>query len=273
MNEASSEVVLYAVADGVAHITLNRPERLNASNRELSRGLNDAFDRAAADTEVCVVLLSGAGRAFCAGADLRILDELSADPDAPNSGSGGLRYDGLMNLQKPVIAAIHGACAGIGLAMACSADIRIAADDAVFVAPFAKLGLCAEGGLAWLLARLVGAGNAAEMLMSARRIEAHEAYAKGLVSQLLPREGFGEAAMAYAVSVAQGAPASFAMMKRQLAAVSGQSFEEARILANALTQDTLHAADFKEAIAARQEGRAPRFDPVAARFDPPVTNR
>lgn len=142
------DVVLYAAGRGVARITLNRPDRLNASNGELSRGLTAAFTRAAADPEVRVILVAGAGRAFCAGADLQVLGELSDDASAPNSGSGGLRYDGLMLLPKPVIAAIHGPCAGIGLALACAADIRIAAADAVFVAPFAKLGLCAEGGLA-----------------------------------------------------------------------------------------------------------------------------
>src|SRR3546814_6642163 len=101
---------------------------------------------------------------------------MSDDPSAPNSGSGGLRYDGLMRLPKPVVAAIHGPCAGIGLALACAADIRIAADDAVFVAPFAKLGLCAEGGLAWSLSRLMGPGNAAEM-----RAEEHTSELQSLI--------------------------------------------------------------------------------------------
>ena len=173
--EQPDEVVLYEAVRGVARITLNRPDRLNASNGAVSRGLTAAFTRAGTDPEVRVVLLTGAGRAFCAGADMAVLGELSADPAAPNSGSGGLRYDGIMLLDKPVIAAVHGACAGIGLAMACATDIRIAADDAVFVAPFAKLGLCAEGGLAWSLTRLMGQGHAAEMLLTARRVGAAEA--------------------------------------------------------------------------------------------------
>ena len=193
---SAGDEVLYAVERGVARITLNRPERLNASNGALSRGLTAAFDRAAGDPEVRVVLLAGAGRGFCAGADMEVLGELSDDPDAPNSGSDGLCYDGLMFLPKPVIVAVHGACAGVGLAMACAADIRIAAQDAFFLAPFAQLGLCAEGGLAWLLARLMGQGNAAEMLLSARRVAAQEALAKGLVAQVLPAAGFADAAFA-----------------------------------------------------------------------------
>lgn len=265
------DVVLYAAGRGVARITLNRPDRLNAWNGELSRGLTAAFTRAAADPEVRVILLAGAGRAFCAGADLQVLGELSDDASAPNSGSGGLRYDGLMLLPKPVIAAIHGPCAGIGLALACAADIRIAAADAVFVAPFAKLGLCAEGGLAWSLSRLIGPGNAAEMLMSARRVGAEEAYAKGLVSRILPREGFAAAALVCAIELAGNAPTSFAMMKAQLREAAGEDFETARASAAALTRATLDAPDFREALAAKREGRAPRFAAVAAPFAPPVS--
>lgn len=268
---AVGEVVLYAEEGGVACVTLNRPDRLNASNGDLSRALTAALARAGADPAVRVILLMGAGRAFCAGADLQVLDELSDDPSAPNSGSGGLRYDGLMRLPKPIVAAIHGPCAGIGLALACAADIRIAADDAVFVAPFAKLGLCAEGGLAWSLSRLMGPGNAAEMLMSARRVGAEEALAKGLVSRLLPRDGFAVAARAYASDLAQGAPASFAMMKRQLRHADGGDFEAARASAADWTRKTLDAPDFKEALAAKREGRAPRFEPVTAVFAPPIS--
>ena len=186
MSEIAGDVVLYAVSDGIARITLNRPDRLNASNGDMSRGLTTAFSKAAADPDVHVILLSGAGRGFCAGADMQVLDAYAADPRAPNAGSGGLRYDGLMVLPKPVIAAIHGPCAGIGLAMVCAADIRLAAEDAVFVAPFAGLGLSAEGGLAWSLSRLMGPGNAADMLLSARRVGAQEAYAKGLKCRTFP---------------------------------------------------------------------------------------
>ncbi len=270
--EQPDEVVLYEAARGVARITLNRPDRLNASNGTVSRGLTAAFTRAGADPEVRVVLLTGAGRAFCAGADMAVLGELSADPAAPNSGSGGLRYDGIMLLDKPVIAAVHGACAGIGLAMACAADIRIAADNAVFVAPFAKLGLCAEGGLAWSLTRLMGQGHAAEMLLTARRVGAAEALAKGLVSQVLPAEGFAEAALAYAEDLAQGSPASFATMKRQLREVDWQDFETARATSMTLTRETLDGADFKEAMAARREGRVARMEGLSVPFAPPVSN-
>jgi enoyl-CoA hydratase/carnithine racemase len=264
--------VLYSVERGVARITLNRPRRLNASNGALSRALTVAFEDAAGSAEVRVILLSGAGRGFCAGADMQVLGELSDDPKAPNSGSGGLRYDGLTLLAKPVIAAVHGPCAGIGLAMACAADFRIAADDAFFVAPFARLGLCAEGGLAWLLSRAMGMGNAAEMLMSARQVGAQEALAKGLVQQVLPTEGFAQAALDYAIRLAvECAPASFALVKAQLAAVHRQTFEEARTEATEIAIHTTASDDFREAVAARSENRPPRFSPLTAHFGPPIS--
>lgn len=267
-----ADAVLYAVGHGVARITLNRPERLNASNGALSRGLTAAFTAAAADPDVRVVLMAGSGRAFCAGADMQVLNELSDDPQAPNSGSGGLRYDGLMHLPKPVVAAVHGACAGMGLALACCADIRIASTDAFFLAPFARLGLCAEGGLAWLLPRLIGAGHAAEMLLSARRVGAEEALAKGLVSQIFPADNFQEAALAYATAMAEGVPGSFAAIKVQLRDATAQDFETARTAAAELTRGTLANADFREAMAARREQRPPRFAPMVSRFAPPVSD-
>lgn len=268
---SSESVVLYATGDGVARITLNRPERLNASNGEISRGLTDAFTRAGCDPTVSVILLAGAGRGFCAGADQTVLKQLSAAADAPYEGSKSLRYDGIMLLPKPVIAAVHGPCVGIGLALACAADVRLAAEDAFFLAPFAAMGLCAEGGLAWSLPRLMGAGNAAEMLLSARRVGATEAYAKGLVSQVLPLDGFHAAALDYALAMARNAPASFAHMKRQLREADGLDFEAARSQAYTLTRATLDTADFKEAVAARGEQRKPAFSPVIAAFNPNIS--
>jgi enoyl-CoA hydratase/carnithine racemase len=155
--------------------------------------------------------------------------------------------------------------------MACAADIRLAAEDAFFVAPFAGLGLCAEGGLAWSLSRLIGPGNAADMLMSARRVGAQEAYAKGLVSQVLPNDGFIAAASEYAHMVSTNAPASFAIMKRQLREAYLQDFEAARTDAHALTQETLKSADFKESMTAKREKRLARFTPVTSVFEPPVS--
>lgn len=272
MTAVAGEEVLYAASDGVARITLNRPDRLNASNGALSRGLTAAFRKAGADPAVRVVLLAGAGRAFCSGADMQVLGELSADPAAPNSGSGGLRYDGIMHFDKPVVAAVHGACAGMGLAMACCADIRLASQSAFFLAPFSQLGLCAEAGLAWLLERLMGKGHATEMLLSARRIGAEEALAKGLVSRVLPDEGFHDAALDYALTLARtGSPASFALIKRQLREDVPGSYEAARVASFETTRATLQGADFREAMASRKERRGPNFIGLTSEFAPPVS--
>jgi 2-(1,2-epoxy-1,2-dihydrophenyl)acetyl-CoA isomerase len=268
----AEEAVLYAEDRGVARVTLNRPDRLNASNGDLSRGLTAAMARAAASEAVRVILLQGAGRGFCAGADQQVLNEISADATAPNSGSGGLRYDGFMTMPKPVIAAVHGACVGVGLAMACAADIRIASHSAFFLAPFATLGMCAEQGLDWLLSRIMGTGNAAEMLLSARRVPAEEAFAKGLVSHVYPDADFADAAFAYALDLAsRGAPSSFAMIKGQLLRAPGQDYGTRRAEASALAVGTFDAPDFLEAMAARREKRRPAFSGISADFDPPIS--
>lgn len=264
--------VLLEVSRGVACVTLNRPDRLNASNGAMSRELSRILEQASQSAEVRVILLRGAGRGFCAGADTEVLNQLSADDGESNERSKDLRYDGIMQLPKPVIAAVHGPCAGIGLALACACDFRLAAENAFFLAPFARLALCAESGLAWLLARAMGPGNAAEMLMCARRIGSREAYEKGLVAKVMPDEGFSNAAFEYAACMAEEcAPSSFALMKRQLRDAPGQDFDDARAQAEMMTRDTLGSKDFREAVAARREDRAPEFSAVTAEFGPPIS--
>lgn len=268
MAEAESdELVLSSVAHGVATITLNRPARLNAINGRLSRALNLALDAAARSEEVRVILLMGAGRAFCAGADDQVLSEYAADPKAQNSGSGRLRYGDLMQLPKPVIAAVHGACAGVGVALACCADIRLASADAFFLAPFARLGLTAEVGLGWLLPRLVGTGNAMDILMSAERIMAEDAKAMGLVRAVFAAEDFATQAEDYARKLAaSGAPSALRAIKEQVYAGWNQDFSTAEDDAARLTFAALEGPDFAEAIRARKERRQPSFTPLSAPF-------
>jgi enoyl-CoA hydratase/carnithine racemase len=261
--------VLYHVADGVARLTLNRPDRLNAINGALSRRLNRLLDQASRDAAVRVILIDGAGRGFCGGADQQVLDEYAGDPKGPNSGSGRLRYGDLMQIPKPVIAAVHGACAGVAAALACCADIRIAAANAFFVIPFARIGLTAEVGLAWLLPRLIGTGNALELLMTGDRVSAARAAELGLVQQVLPDEGFADAALAYANRLAAGsAPTSLAAIKRQVYAGWGQDFAGADDLAARLTFDSLEGPDFAEAMRARKAKRPPAYGGVSHSFLP-----
>jgi 2-(1,2-epoxy-1,2-dihydrophenyl)acetyl-CoA isomerase len=262
-----SQTVLIEIQDGVAILTLNRPERLNAVNGELSRALNSSLEAASRSSDVRVILITGAGKAFCAGADSKVLNEYAADPSAPNSGSGKLRYGELLALPKPVIAAVNGACAGVGLALAACSDIRLASADAFFVAPFAQLGLTAEVGLAWLLPRLVGTGNALDLLMAARRVGASEALSMGLVTRVFPRDSFMSEAKSYAAAMAgAGAPGALLSIKQQVYSALTQDFAAALADSVRLTFESLNGADFKEAIAARRAGRRPNFEPISAPF-------
>jgi 2-(1,2-epoxy-1,2-dihydrophenyl)acetyl-CoA isomerase len=263
----AGNTVLTEIRDGVATLTLNRPERLNAVNGELSRALNHALEAASQSRDVRVILITGAGKAFCAGADSKVLNEYAADPAAPNSGSGRLRYGELMALQKPVIAAVNGPCAGIGVALACCCDIRLASDGAFFLAPFVQLGLTAEVGLAWLLPRLIGTGNALDLLMSARRMGADEALSKGLVTCVYPSGSFPSAAWGYAAAMAAaGAPGALLAIKRQVYSALAQDFAAAETDSVHLTFESLRGPDFKEAMAAQREGRRPQFAPVGVPF-------
>jgi len=266
MNDPEASVLL-STTDGVATITLNRPHRANAVNGDLSRQLNHALDTASRSPDVRVILITGAGKAFCAGADTKVLGEYAADPAAPNSGSGKLRYSALMHLPKPVIVAVNGACAGVGLALACFADIRIASHDAFFLAPFAKLGLTAELGLGWLLPRLIGTGNAMHLLLSAERVTAAQATDMGLVTALFDAEDFQARAHDYALRIASGpAPSSLALIKRQVYDALSQNFAAAEDEAFHLTFESLEGDDFKEAVSSNQHGRKPAFKPVSEPF-------
>lgn len=273
MNTESSEnpqrlgSVLTEIHDGVAIVTLNRPERLNAINGELSRSLNIALEAASRSNDVRVILITGAGKAFCAGADSKVLNEYAGDPLAPNSGSGRLRYGELMDLPKPVIAAVNGACAGVGVALACCCDIRLASDNAFFLTAFVQLGLTAEVGLGWLLPRLIGTGNAMDLLMAARRIGADEALSMGLVTRVFPSESFLPDAKAYAAAIAAaGAPRALLSVKRQVYSALAQDFGAAEAESVRLTFESLKGPDFQEAMVARREGRRPQFEPVSAPF-------
>jgi enoyl-CoA hydratase/carnithine racemase len=174
-----------------------------------------------------------------------------------------------MGLPKPVIAAVNGPCAGVGVGLACCADIRLGSSEAYFLTPFAGLGLTAELGLGWLLPRLIGTGNAMDMLMASRRIGAAEALSIGLVSRLYPAETFREDVQAYAAAMAAGAaPAALMTIKRQVQAGLTQDFATAMEDAYRLMRESLAGPDFKEAMEAKRAGRKPAFAPVSAPFLP-----
>ena len=186
--------ILYEVSDKIATITLNRPDRMNAWTGIMEHEVREAMMAASRDDDVRVIVLTGAGRAFCAGADMEALK--SIDPDAMRRAENippfdmnrrpdwQTRYAYYPSIPKPVIGMLNGATAGIGLVHALYCDLRFAAEGAVFTTAFARRGLIAEHGISWMLPRLVGHANALDLLMSARRVSSDEALRMGLVNRL-----------------------------------------------------------------------------------------
>ena len=274
--------ILYTVEDGVAVVTLNRPDQLNAWRAEMEREVREAMARAGGDDAVRVIVLTGAGRGFCAGADMKGLQSTvasgqagSAPTEAPASAGTPRRprpfdptsrsdfqrqYSYFPAVPKPIIAAINGACAGLGLVMALYADVRFASDTAKFTTAFSRRGLIAEHGISWLLPRLVGMANAADLLFSARTFLAPEAGAMGLVNRVIPHERFEDEVMAYARMLAtEVSPRSLREMKREIWNAQFQGLGEAIDAANADMVGSFVSEDFKEGVAHFVEKRSPSF--------------
>lgn len=267
---ASSEPVLYRVSDaGVALITLNRPERRNAWGGALTSTFFRRLEAAEADSHVRVIVITGSGRAFCVGADMGDLGTISSttvesagETDVTSLVAEKHPYF-LTQLRKPVIAAINGSIAGIGLSLALMADIRFAAAGAKFTTSFARRGLVAEYGISWILPRLAGWGAAADLLLSGRTFLAEEAFDLGLVKQVLPGDELLDHALAYAEDIARNcAPSSLAVMKRQLYADAGLPIVETSDKAEALMHESMTRSDFIEGITAFFEKRSPKFPPL-----------
>jgi enoyl-CoA hydratase/carnithine racemase len=209
-----SEVVLKDVQDGVAVLTLNRPDRLNAWTQELERDYFAALGECADSPEVRVIVVTGAGRGFCAGADMQELQTLGEDGVSEDQRNGARTAQSYpLTVPKPIIAAINGPCAGIGLVQALMCDIRFAAEDAKLTTAFARRGLVAEHGISWVLPRLVGPARALDLLLSGRVVLGREAAAMGLVNAAMAREAVLEQTLAYARDLAVNcSPASMATM-------------------------------------------------------------
>ncbi len=252
--------------DGVCTITLDRPERLNAVNPALAEELPAALLRAAGDDAVRVVVVTGAGRGFCAGLDL------NEPAGAAVLGGGGTRAERLdvygwvgrwvqavVGCEKPVIAAVNGAAAGAGFGLALACDLRLVADAATMTAGYVRRGLSPDAGVSYFLPRLVGLSRAMDITLTGRDIPAAEAERIGLASAVLPTDGFADAVVAYARRIAAGPPVALALTKRLLTA----SFD--RTLDAQLRDELAHiktafgTADVREAMTAFREKRAPTF--------------
>ncbi len=266
-----SDVVQMEVSDGVAVLTLNRPDRLNAWTPELQTRYFDLLDECTGREEVRAIVVTGAGRGFCAGADMQNLQTLA---DAANAGAGAegngaatariddrpVRYP--LSIPKPVIAAINGPCAGIGLVLAVMCDVRFAAAEAKFTTAFARRGLVAEHGIAFMLPRLIGPARALDILLSGRIFLGTEAAELGVVNRVFESDVL-EAALEYARELArESSPASMAAMKRQVYADLERSLSDSVSDADRLMGQSFGAPDFAEGVQSFLERRSPQFAPI-----------
>lgn len=261
---SDTDPVLYEVDDRVAIITFNRPERLNAWNGPLGKGYFDALDRAAADPDVRVIVVTGAGKGWCAGADMDVLQGISS-LDSSDGPADTRDATHAITLSKPVIAAVNGACAGLGFVHAVACDLRFAAEGAKFTSSFGRRGLIAEYGVSWTLPRLVGQSVALDVLMSGRVFLAEEAKEMGIVNRVFPPDQLMAETLAYARDMADNvSPTSMKIMKRQVYTHPKMQLADAVAESVELMQGTLQAPDFKEGVASFLEKRPPQFNPLSS---------
>jgi enoyl-CoA hydratase/carnithine racemase len=265
--------VLYESRDGVGLVTLNRPHRGNAWTGRMEMELREALVQAAADPAVRVIVVTGAGERFCVGGDSQALeghvergsyDSGVTEPLAPVGGADDPdlagRFSFLWGVEKPVVAAVNGAAAGLGFVLMCFCDLRFAAEGAKLTISFPRLGLPAEAGISWLLPRLVGTTRAADLLLTSRVMAAEEAERIGLVNRVLPAERLLPETMAFARRLGQEmAPSSLRVIKEQLYSDLRGGLAESQAVAHRRMDEMIGGTDFKEGVAALVERRPPRF--------------
>ncbi|MGD0435133.1 MAG: enoyl-CoA hydratase [Bryobacteraceae bacterium] len=272
----ANQETLYHVSDRVATVTLNRPDKLNAWTAVMEQEVRASIYEAEKDDSVRVIVLTGAGRGFCAGADMSLLGAIAkqglghaGEHVLANSGNGHRanvradfqkKYSYFPSIQKPVIAAVNGPAVGLGFIISLYCDLRFASDAARFGTAFAKRGLIAEYGLAWLLPRLIGPANALDMLFSARLVDASEALHMGLVNRVFPQEGFLDGVLSYAKELANNvSPRSMRVIKEQVYNAMFQTLSEAFEASEKEMIQSLQCEDFKEGVAHFLEKRAAAF--------------
>ncbi|MEX2112252.1 MAG: enoyl-CoA hydratase [Pirellulales bacterium] len=270
--------IIYDVRERVATLALNRPDKLNAWTATMEQEVLEALTSAERDENVRVIVLTGAGRGFCAGADMGSLNSVASEQGGFAEIEKRLRakfvgpqregapvdfqktYSYLLDIKKPILGAINGAAAGLGMVIALYCDIRFASDKAKFSTAFSRRGLIAEYGMSWMLPRIVGIANALDLLYSARLVEADEALRMGLVSRVFPQESFESDVRKYAVELANAvSPRSMRIIKRQVYEGLLQSLGESIDAANEEMLGALACEDFKEGVAHFLEKRAPAF--------------
>src|SRR5580765_6131046 len=257
--------------EGVLTITLNRPDVLNALNREVHQGIFDALERAKGDDSVRAVVITGAGRGFCVGQDLQEFSGGAGDVAQNLRDNYHRNVLAIRELEKPVIAAVNGAAAGAGMSLALACDIRIAADSATFVPAFINIGLVPDSGGTWLARRLLGTTRAFEWLTTGRRLPADEAREWGVVNEVVPADELmhraNEVALLYAAM-----PTRAVWRTKQLLDEAENSSFAAQLEREAVTQSELtQTPDFREGVAAFLEKREPAFTGADVERPHPIT--
>ena len=269
----------YAVNGPSAVITLNRPDALNAFTNRMLEEFKHALGQAEQDREVVGIVLTGAGRGFCAGMDI---NSLSSQASGSRSSQGGQRstleadpgdksmgenftsaFTYIMTIRKPIIAAVNGACAGLGMSIALLCDLRFGSENTRFVTAFSQRGLIAEHGQSWILPRLIGPGRALDLLWSSRRLGVEEAKELGLIDRVLPHDELLNGALEYIADLAANcSPTSLMVMKQQIYRHLNMPLGEAMRETNQLMAESLARDDFREGVRSYIEKRPPTFSRI-----------
>lgn len=263
------ELIYEQDGDGVVTITLNRPEKLNAIGTQLGFELVDAVERVERDESAKVIVFTGAGRAFCSGAD-------QSGVQSPNAvelreeygyrrvtrapfGQWGVLFEKLGHYQKPIIAAVNGVAAGGGLSLALVSDIRIASTEASFIAVFVRRGLVPDTGTSYLLPQMIGPGRASEMLMTGRTVSAEEAYEWGMLNRLVDPDALMPEALGLARQIAKGPSMTIELTKRLITGVTRDGYDK-QLQLEGWGQGIAQASeDVKEGVRSFQQKREPQW--------------
>lgn len=254
------ETILYEVSEGIAVVTLNRPDKFNAFTAVMNKEITDALKQAQKDADVRCIVLTGAGKAFNAGQDL---SDVAGGGDVDYGAFLRDRYNPMIlqfqKTEKPIIAAVNGVAAGAGMSVALACDIRLASEKASFVNAFVNIGLVPDSGGCYFLPRIVGIGKALELAITGEKVSAEEALRIGLVNQVYPAESFMEDALAYARKLASLPTKGIGLIKRTMYKGLEMGLEET-LEYEAFAQEAAgRTEDHKEGVTAFMEKRAPRF--------------
>lgn len=257
---SEEHTILYDLRDGVATITLNRPQVYNAFNEQMHKELMDTLKRAERDSDARCIVLTGAGKAFCSGQDIK---DVAIDGSRSLGDSVRMRYNPLAlklrSLPKPIIAAVNGVAAGAGFSLALACDLRIAVESARFVAAFANIGLVPDTGMSYFLPRLIGMTRATELIMTGGTLDARTAYEYGMLNRVANAEEFTDVVRQLATQLADGPAMALSLIKRSLDVSANASLEQALDYEAQAQQLAGSSPEYREGVSAFREKRKAKF--------------